>query len=66
LDDKAARNCAASLGIDVIGTIGLILMANRKGLIEKPVACLEKLKETGFRISDDLLRHAIKLAGESR
>jgi predicted nucleic acid-binding protein len=64
LDDKAARNCAASLGIGVIGTIGLILVANKKGHIEKPVAYLEKLKETGFRIGDDLFEHAIRLAGK--
>ena len=62
LDDKAARNCAASLGVDVIGTIGLILMAKRNGRIDKPVAYLEKLKETGYRISDDLFQHAIYLA----
>lgn len=64
LDDKAARNCAASLGIDVIGTIGLIIMANKKGYVDKPVAYLEKLKKTGFRISDDLYQHAIHLASK--
>lgn len=41
LDDRVARNCAASVGVNVIGTIGLILMANKEGHIEKPVACLE-------------------------
>ena len=55
---------AASLGIGVIGTIGVILMAKKRGYIEKPVAYLKKLKETGFRISDDLYQHAIRLAGK--
>jgi predicted nucleic acid-binding protein len=64
LDDRAARNCAASVGVDVIGTIGLILMANKEGHIEKPVSYLEKLKNTGFRISEDLYKHAIHLAGK--
>lgn len=63
LDDRAARNCAASVGVNVIGTIGLILMAHKNGHIKKPVAYLEKLKKTGFRISDDLYNHAIHLAG---
>ena len=63
LDDKAARNCAASVEVNVVGTIGLILMANKEGHIEEPVKYLEKLKKTGFRISDDLYRHAIYLAG---
>jgi len=62
LDDRAARNCAASVGVEVIGTIGLILMANKMGHIEKPAAYLEMLKKTGFRISDDLYQHAIYLA----
>ena len=59
LDDKAA-----SLGIDVIGTIGLIIMANKKGHVDKPVVYLEKLKKTGFRISDELYQHAIHLASK--
>lgn len=61
LDDKAARNCAASVGVNVIGTIGLILIAGKNGYIENPVTCLEKLRETGFRISDQLYEHAIHL-----
>ena len=64
LDDRAARNCAASIGVNVIGTIGLILMASKKEHIEKPAAYLEKLKNTGFRISNDLYKHAVKLAGK--
>jgi len=63
LDDRAARNCAASVGVDVIGTIGLILMAYKNGYIKKPIIYLEKLKKTGFRISEDLYKHAIHLAG---
>ena len=63
LDDRAARNCAASVGVNVVGTIGLILLAKKEGHIEKPVAYLEKLKKTGFRISEDLYQHAIYLAG---
>jgi predicted nucleic acid-binding protein len=64
LDDRAARNCAASIGVKVIGTIGLIILAKKKGYIEKPVAILKKLKKTGFRISDELFEHAIHLAGK--
>jgi len=48
----------------VIGTIGLIKMANKNGHIDKPVAYFEKLKKTGFRISDDLYQHAIRLASK--
>jgi predicted nucleic acid-binding protein len=33
LDDLAARHCAASLGISTQGTLGLILVAKRLGMI---------------------------------
>lgn len=64
LDDRAARNCAASVGVNVVGTIGLILLAKKKGHIENPTAYIKNLKKTGFRISDELFEHAIYLAGK--
>ena len=33
LDDRAARNCASSLGIRVRGTIGIILLAKKEGVL---------------------------------
>lgn len=62
LDDKAARNCAKSLQIDVIGTLGLILMAKKKLIIPDAVMYLNKLAETDFRINDELFAKAIDLA----
>ena len=34
LDDRAARNCAKSLQIRTLGTVGVILLAKRRGLID--------------------------------
>ena len=64
LDDKAARNCAASMQINVVGTIGLIIIAKRRKVITDAKGYLEKLKNTGFRISDQLFDYAIKLANQ--
>ncbi|MCF8371046.1 MAG: DUF3368 domain-containing protein [Bacteroidales bacterium] len=62
LDDKAARNCALSMNIEVIGTIGLILLAKRKQMIFEATSYLVRLKTEGYRISDQLFEHAMKLA----
>ena len=62
LDDKAARNCAYSLNIEVIGTIGLILLSKKRCIIEDAVTYLNKLRSIGYRISDDLFKHAIELS----
>jgi predicted nucleic acid-binding protein len=39
LDDRAARNCASSLGIGVIGTIGLVLQAKNDGILSQVKLC---------------------------
>lgn len=64
LDDRAARNCAAALGIRVRGTVGIILLANREGMLHEVKPLLSQLIKSGFRISPDLLRAAYKLADE--
>ncbi len=38
LDDRAAKNAAASLGIPVRGTLGVILLAKREGRVESNTA----------------------------
>jgi len=64
LDDKAARNCAYSLDINVLGTIGIILLLKKKKIIKDSENQLNKLRNTGYRINDDLFRHAIELSKE--
>ena len=64
LDDRAARNCAYSLGIGVRGTIGIILLAKKEGALPLVRPLLSQLTKSGFRISPELLRAAYKLAGE--
>nr|HPO09123.1 DUF3368 domain-containing protein [bacterium] len=43
LDDLAARRCAASLGIPVAGTLGLVLIAKKRGQIPLARPVLERL-----------------------
>jgi predicted nucleic acid-binding protein len=65
LDDLAARRCAQAMGLRMIGTLGLILMAKQRGLIESATHALEAVTAAGLFISS---RHldAIRIqAGES-
>lgn len=45
LDDKAARNCAISLNLNVIGTIGIILKMQQAKLLNDAVTPLIRLRE---------------------
>ncbi len=57
LDDKAARRKARTLKLNVIGTLRVLRMMYDAKLIDKTeiIEALTTLRETGFRISDDLI-----------
>lgn len=56
LDDAAARRCARSLGINSIGTVGLFILAKRRNLITAVMPCVQKLRDVGLWVSDDLIQ----------
>ena len=63
LDDKKARRIAAQLGLKVIGTVGLLLRAKKKGVVAEIKPILNDLQEVNFRV-DDILFKALRLAKE--
>lgn len=64
LDDNKARKIAESLGLNVTGTIGIIIKAKHSGIIQSIKPFLEKIKKTDFRISTELESQTLKEAGE--
>jgi len=64
LDDNKARKAAARLGIDYIGTLGLLVEAKDAGLIQLVKPILVQIKMTNFRIAENIERQILKLAGE--
>ena len=64
LDDWKARKLAERLGLSVTGTLGVIIKARNTGLIPSIKPYLEKIRETNFRISDELEQIALKEANE--
>lgn len=66
LDDRAARRCAAALGIPSRGTVGVVLLAKARGLVPSARSLLEALRRAGLHLSPQLFADALDLAGESR
>ncbi len=64
LDDRQARRCADSLGIQVKGTLGLVLRAKRRGLIPVARPLVERLLQHRLYLSDDLVEAALAEIGE--
>ena len=64
LDDWKARKLAERLGLTVTGTLGVIIRAKNTGLIPSIKPYLEKIRETNFRISEELEQIALKEANE--
>ncbi len=60
-NEKKVRRAAKEEGFIVSGTIGVILRAANKGIIEKSeaITLLEKMKSHEFRIHPDMLQKAI-------
>ena len=56
LDDREARKVAESLGLRIIGTVGLLLLAQKKGFIDKVKPLIyEMVESVNFRISKSLI-----------
>lgn len=64
LDDYKARKIAMQLGLDVTGTVGVIIKAKLKGIIPSIKPILEKIRQTNFRLSADVENQALKEAKE--
>ncbi len=64
LDDYKARKVAEKLGIEITGTLGVIVKAKLSGLINSVKPYIEKIKQTNFRLSDAIIEKALKEARE--
>lgn len=64
IDDLAARNCAAALGIPVRGTLGLVLTAKMRGTIPAARPIIEKMRASGMYLSDRVVDSSLRHVGE--
>ncbi len=64
LDDAAARTCARTLGVEVIGTLGVVLRAKRMALIPSAADVLKALRVNGLYLDDEVVQSALQGIGE--
>lgn len=63
IDDLNGRKCALAHGIDVVGTLGVVVAAYRQGQINDPRAVLIELRTAGMWLSDAVVARARRIAG---
>jgi predicted nucleic acid-binding protein len=64
LDDFKARKIAENLGIEITGTIGVLIIAKKRGIIHSIKPFLEKIRATNFRLSEAIEKQALIEADE--
>lgn len=64
IDDLAGRKCAASLGIPLRGTLGIVLVAKCRGLIPRARPIIESMMSAGLYLSRRVLDEALRRVGE--
>lgn len=64
LDDLAARRCARSLGLAMIGTMGIVILCRHRGVISAARPVIETLREAGLRLKPTLVDKALAKVGE--
>ena len=64
LDDALARRMAQAAGLQVWGTLKVLLEAKAQGLTESIDPLIERLKAAGMWISDEIRQRVLALAGE--
>lgn len=63
-DEEKARRSAALAGFEVMGLLGLFLLAKNLGLVDAVKPLIEALRREKFRVSDRVVLEALKKAGE--
>ena len=58
IDEKSGRKAAIDEGIEIIGVLGILNAATKKGLIDLEPA-LAQLQQTNFRISPELIQELL-------
>lgn len=65
VDDLAARRQASAMGLQVIGTLGVLVLAKRRGLIPLVAPVVHAMRAGGHYLSDAALQAVLQAAGEA-
>ncbi len=65
VDDGDARKAAKALGLRIIGVLGLVVWAKRRGHLQRVAVAIEELRNrTGFRLSPEVVQLILRDLGE--
>jgi len=60
LDDGAARKCAITFGVKVKGSLAIVVLARKRGLIPQAKQILHTMQEVGLRLDERTIRQVLK------
>lgn len=63
IDERLGRAAARRAQIAVTGTVGVLIEAQRRGLVAEIRSLLDDLRQRGYWLSDELLEAAVRLGG---
>lgn len=64
IDEKVARMQALVLGLEVVGTLGLLLRAKKRGFVDEIRPLIDHILEGGIHIHEDIVYGILREAGE--
>lgn len=64
IDEVRGRKLANQLGLTVTGTLGVLAQARHNEYIPSLRQLLDKVKQTDFRLSEQLVQETLKQVGE--
>ena len=65
MDEHKGRTIAARLGLKVVGSLGILILAKHRGVLPAVRPVMDALvHESGFRVSQSVFERALRLAGE--
>jgi len=64
MDERKGRRLAQDLGLQTIGTLGILLEGKKEGYISVLRPLIDQIAQTNFRVSVDLLNDILLKGGE--
>ena len=64
MDDREARRCAISFHCHYIGTLGIVVLARKRGMISSVRETLRKIQNAGLWMSETLMNEICRKVGE--
>lgn len=64
IDESKGRKVAKELGIAISGSLGVLVTAKNKGIIDAVKPIIQEISRTNFRLSEDLVKRVLHYVKE--